>query len=258
MIKFFRKIRYDLMGENKTGKYLKYAIGEIVLVMIGILLALQVNNWNENRKETSKSLNYLNEFRKDLITDTISFNQAIVGLTRNINSEEWALKKTKYNLRDSDSILSALGRTYYDRKINTRTFSSVQNSGNSKLIGYDSLFGIISNYYIKTYERMTAHTEWDKTVVTDGQEYKQFLSSKVEVDNNYIKQNSRTINTQDFPMITDSNEQAILIINSATTVKARNHFKENYIRHLRLRNVFSQTKQEAKDLIKLIDEELIK
>ncbi len=57
MIKFFRRIRMQLLSEGppasragKTGKYLKYAIGEIVLVMVGILLALQVNNWNEKRK----------------------------------------------------------------------------------------------------------------------------------------------------------------------------------------------------------------
>ena len=49
MIKFFRHIRQQLVMENKTGKYLKYAIGEIVLVVIGILLALQINNWNSQR-----------------------------------------------------------------------------------------------------------------------------------------------------------------------------------------------------------------
>ena len=54
MIKFFRHIRKDLMEKNKTGKYLKYAIGEIVLVVIGILIALQINNWNENRKLSNK------------------------------------------------------------------------------------------------------------------------------------------------------------------------------------------------------------
>ena len=51
MIKFFRKIRYNLMEQNKTGKCLKYAIGEIVLVVIGILIALSINNWNGTIEE---------------------------------------------------------------------------------------------------------------------------------------------------------------------------------------------------------------
>ena len=63
MIKFFRRIRFDLMEKNKTGKYFKYAIGEIVLVVIGILIALQINNWNEQRKinkiKLKNMLNYI-------------------------------------------------------------------------------------------------------------------------------------------------------------------------------------------------------
>lgn len=50
MLKFFRHIRQSLIMKNQTGKYLKYAIGEIVLVVIGILIALQINNWNEKQK----------------------------------------------------------------------------------------------------------------------------------------------------------------------------------------------------------------
>ncbi len=60
MIKFFRKIRQNLLLENKTGKYLKYAIGEILLVVIGILIALSINNWNEQRK-TNELLNLYQE-----------------------------------------------------------------------------------------------------------------------------------------------------------------------------------------------------
>jgi Family of unknown function (DUF6090) len=51
MIKFFRKIRQNMIKENRASKYLLYAFGEIVLVVIGILIALSINNWNENRKE---------------------------------------------------------------------------------------------------------------------------------------------------------------------------------------------------------------
>jgi len=65
MIKFFRKIRQNLLSEGKTGNYFKYAIGEIVLVVIGILIALQINNWNENRI-TNKTVNtYLNSLTQE-------------------------------------------------------------------------------------------------------------------------------------------------------------------------------------------------
>ena len=69
MIKLFRKIRYDLMEKNKTGKYFKYAIGEIVLVVIGILIALQINNWNEDRKKDLLEITVLKELKKNLIDD---------------------------------------------------------------------------------------------------------------------------------------------------------------------------------------------
>lgn len=54
MLEFFRKIRQQLLSENSFSKYLFYAIGEIILVVIGILLALQINNWNEDRKATNR------------------------------------------------------------------------------------------------------------------------------------------------------------------------------------------------------------
>lgn len=65
MIKFFRKIRQNLLSEGKTGKYLKYAIGEIILVVIGILIALSINNWNEQRKENIKEQAILKRLEKE-------------------------------------------------------------------------------------------------------------------------------------------------------------------------------------------------
>ena len=75
MIKFFRKIRYDLMGQGKTGKYLKYAIGEIVLVMIGILLALQVNTWNEERKIRRTEKKVLNDLKEEFVLNKDRFDR---------------------------------------------------------------------------------------------------------------------------------------------------------------------------------------
>lgn len=74
MIKFFRRIRQQLLSENKFSKYLLYAIGEIVLVVFGILIALGINNWNENRKSKLAEKIVLNNIYKNLGIDSIQFN----------------------------------------------------------------------------------------------------------------------------------------------------------------------------------------
>lgn len=77
MIKFFRHIRKSLLMENKTGKYFKYAIGEIILVVIGILIALQINNWNENRKEKLEESSILQNLH-----DEFSANKQLLKNTK--------------------------------------------------------------------------------------------------------------------------------------------------------------------------------
>ncbi|WGK65860.1 DUF6090 family protein [Croceiramulus getboli] len=65
MIKFFRHIRQSMINQNRTRKYLLYAIGEIILVVIGILIALQINNWNEERKQENLEQDYLQALKKE-------------------------------------------------------------------------------------------------------------------------------------------------------------------------------------------------
>ncbi|PNQ73740.1 hypothetical protein C1T31_05240 [Hanstruepera neustonica] len=74
MLKFFRHIRQNLLAENKTGKYLKYAIGEIVLVVIGILIALQINNWNDHRKTQKYEQEILSLINQNLKSDSIALS----------------------------------------------------------------------------------------------------------------------------------------------------------------------------------------
>ena len=73
MIKFFRNIRQKMLTANKFSKYLLYAIGEIVLEVIGILIALQINNWNESRKESNYEQKFLHELKSKLKAENFRF-----------------------------------------------------------------------------------------------------------------------------------------------------------------------------------------
>jgi hypothetical protein len=75
MIKFFRHIRQQLLTENKFSKYLLYAIGEVVLVMVGILLALQVNNWNEGKKREQIEKAFLRDINQEFKDNKMQFNK---------------------------------------------------------------------------------------------------------------------------------------------------------------------------------------
>jgi Family of unknown function (DUF6090) len=88
MIKFFRHMRQNLLMENKTARYLKYAIGEIVLVVIGILIALQVSDWNENRKKANAEQVILKDLKTELENN-------ITGLQVTIDEHEKSHQATK-------------------------------------------------------------------------------------------------------------------------------------------------------------------
>jgi len=93
MIKFFRKIRQNLLSEGKTEKYFKYALGEIVLVVIGILIALSINNWNENRK-SKRVVNeiYLN-LQNSLVQDSTEVQRTIKSHNKSLKVQKELILK---------------------------------------------------------------------------------------------------------------------------------------------------------------------
>ena len=103
MIKFFRKKRYDLMEKNKTGKYFKYAIGEIILVVIGILIALSINNWNENRKDKKYLNQIFSSIEKELKESSIDIKKVIPKQLASIDTIEVYLNNEKSHfIRNND------------------------------------------------------------------------------------------------------------------------------------------------------------
>jgi hypothetical protein len=258
MIKFFRKTRQKLIVENKIGKYFKYAIGEITLVMIGILLALQVNNWNENRKAYKASKNYLSEIVSDLQQDTIHFNHGIKTLNRLIADEEWVLNKADYSYKDTDRLWDCLSGWFMDYKINTRTFEKIQNEGKSELFGFDKLSEKINTYYTTINRRTKTFTAWDIKDVTERHAWLRDLEETIETSNYRMQAFGAGQVTKNFPMRQDSITNAELIIAFANSTRGRNHYKNNYIRHMRIIDCFKVVISEANTLMNEIVKSLEK
>ena len=104
MIKFFRNIRYKSMENSKSSRYFKYAIGEIILVVIGILIALQINNWNEANKEKVFEMKVLSELYLDVKEDIKEMNNAIDSLQVSNSSNQLILNQLSNRTIYHDSL----------------------------------------------------------------------------------------------------------------------------------------------------------
>jgi len=149
------------MSENKTGKYLKYALGEILLVMIGILLALQVNNWNEEKKLKKLEKAYLIGILDDLRTDTTSINGAVLPNFRENHrgQHQYLDSLVRNDLLTNEAFTSEAaapvsltfsGLSFYPT---VGTYNAMISQGNTGLIQDKTLFNAIQMVYEVWYER---------------------------------------------------------------------------------------------------------
>jgi hypothetical protein len=170
MIKFFRTIRQNLLMENKTrkpafaaGRYFKYAVGEITLVVIGILIALSINNWNEARIQQQKEIVNLVELKKGLENDLIT--EFIPGIDK-YNFVGNAAKNVLniYNNSETfpDDSLSKYFRTSvlgeWNFIFNVATYENLKSTG-IDIISNDSLRTKISSLYSNEYPELIARGE---------------------------------------------------------------------------------------------------
>ena len=143
------------MEKNKTGKYIKYAIGEIVLVVIGILIALQINNWNEFKKARAVEINYLENLKADLILEDKNIETFSLYHFEKAKSCTYLLNTTiPKTLEDVVSYTNQYENVFYWFGFvpNNNTFKELLSSGNLSLIKNDAIKNAlleIDNFYSK-------------------------------------------------------------------------------------------------------------
>ena len=195
------------MNQNKSSKYLKYAVGEIILVVIGILIALQINNWNEKEKTKALAKKYISDIRSDLMHDTLTFNTAIKRLNITINQHETLLNpdlKVRLPLDSLYSIISTCFHSIRVYKIDNATYLKLSNTGFLNSEAYPELFEAINSYYNKEYTSYSEYIEWDEEQTIDIL-HPDFLGSFKNTVNMLDYQGS-VENTKQFNNFINSNE----------------------------------------------------
>lgn len=155
MIKFFRKIRQQLLSENKTSKYFKYAIGEIFLVVIGILIALQFNNWNNNKQLEEVQIKYLNEIANNLKSDLVDIRFNMGFNETRLNSSKIVLENLKNDDVYSDSLDVYYGSLLYTTRsvLNYSAYETLKSKG-LEIITNDNLRKSITKLYSFHYQNV--------------------------------------------------------------------------------------------------------
>lgn len=204
MIKFFRKIRQNLLSENKFIKYLMYAIGEIVLVVIGILIAVQINDWNEQRKESYQELEMLNGLSSDLAKNKVNISSMILNDSLIILANQHLITV----LKDNNSLYNDSLQVYfakiarYDAFFPQRmAYESLKSKG-FQIIKNDALRTSIIELYDETYYINAHIRELQSDLYTGsiGMINKRLFTTsdidhKIPINFNELKKDTEFINT---------------------------------------------------------------
>jgi hypothetical protein len=230
MIKFFRKIRQKLLADNKFSKYLIYAIGEIVLVVIGILIALQINNANEVRKSNRE----LDKINQNLIQEFESNQKAL----------NTAINQLKWTKHGSLEVLSMIGKseseltiTNIDSLIETSLFWPTWKPTNFVLNELKSTgkLSLLENSKIKDllfeYERQSEYvTDWNRRMEKSSQDIIDYIKNNASLRN--INHNRISIKKSDF----DFNNVQLF-----SDIKFENQIDEKVLFSQFLENVYKET-----------------
>lgn len=205
MLKFYRKIRQRLINDHKLGNYLFYAVGEILLVVIGILLALQINNWNTDRLETKELHSYLNNIKKNIIEDQAGIKEMLAYRdTSRLRSKKYinAIDDREITFSEFDEIIETSWWVFRDQVFssNTSGFETLKSSGFFRKLHSTLLEEKLNQYYylvekIIEQEKSLNNTVEQLQIISFGENVIQRLVpiSKIEDKATYFQDHKQEI-----------------------------------------------------------------
>lgn len=261
MIKFFRHIRQSMINQNRTKKYLLYAIGEIILVVIGILIALQINNWNANRIQNKKEAIYLNNIKRDLleqieaIEGQMQYEQNVIKFSKPIMSYYNTYKEFKIDSSFTYTIGYLSGRRTFVRV--APTYTELLSSGNIDIISNEDFKNKLIVYYQNS-ERLEQIIDKNNRFTDNIFIGNAFKLSEIQVSTEFIYSdllssksatNLKRMNEEHLKQITqkqlENPENELLMVN---LIKFKNFIAEIHV------NFMNGQRENTQELINILEE----
>lgn len=249
MIKYFRRIRYNVLETGKTSKYFKYAIGEIVLVVVGILIALQINNWNEGRNQKIKVNNYLKSMLINLNSDTNAYTQSIKGFQKQVETNSKIFNDKNYQEQSIDSIVLIISSYFETYQIIDQTYQKIKNSGLSDDLGSKQLNDAINSYYSGVSTNYNTFLDYDRESCTNDDQFWS-LTNEYEINPPY------GYSKMNLPFSENETVRKRALIAKIESNMGRNKLRNNIYRKNLGIGIIEKSQEKTDELIKLINEHL--
>lgn len=260
MLFLLRKVRKSLLKENKITNYLLYAIGEIVLVVIGIMIAVSINNWNQDRNERATEIKYFRNLKTDLQADLISLDRIIdfgstkIQSARNLRTR--SDRDSVGSLYDFSKVIQQLifvggfkpNRSTFEEMVSSGNFSNLRNDSlKLKLIELKQMYELIDgaqehvrNDYDVFLENFQTHVDWGSF---HNLEKTLFPGTNLTLDSTRIERDKQTME-QDVSGLLDDK----VFLNNIFLIEMNFSY---------MVPLYGETKSQIDEVIAILDEEIM-
>lgn len=246
MIPFFRRLRKQLADDNKPLKYLRYAIGEIVLVVTGILIAVKINNWNQLKENQATLKQYLIEFREELNRNINAFSNDLEDIAIQKEQKDKLLKNKHLDTVPLNILEEHIETWYIDVSFNPVILKRFENSQITNYGKYTSIFNNLQEFY--------------GYLMTGFEEDKRQHNNAVDKEDEFWRYQQNTYELKylndDTTFVQDSTERKQALIKLIQSPIVRNILKTDYRRKETNRRRIEFVKNKAEFILNQINDVL--
>lgn len=236
-----KSLKRKSLNKKNIKRYLLFSIGELIMIIAGILIAMSINNWNQKRLSVHKANLYIAKVKKDLAIDTSYFNFAIKRIDLKIDYKKSLFNPDSLAKFSTAQLQSIVSSGTNNISINNNAYNKMLESGIVTLPEKNFLFEKLDNYYAVFNTYLKELNKWEE--------------KSVDKDMNFwVYQNHYEVEYFDsIPRVKDPKKNRADFLKIITSKEGKNYINMSILREERMKEVYTKTRDGAKKLIRRID-----